>query len=387
MADKNQLETLKNGVPEWNAWRRKYPKATVDLTGSDLNHSNLDGANLESVNLKNSDLHGANLRGTNFRMANLSQVNLMGANLREAILTSSDLADANLSVTRFDGAKLNEADLKGAKLEKAILEGTDLREANLQFSELNGADFSGANLKGANLEGAILGGTVFGDNDLSKTKGLSATFHMGVSIVDALTLKLSTGMIPEKFLRGCGLSDWEIESAKLHRSGLSKGEEENILKRIQDLRTRQAVQVTPLFISYHRKDEVFVDVIGRNLDERGTRYWRAVHDDPGRKLEEAVDRSLRQNPIVLMILSTASVKTKWVEEEVKMLREVELRQNRDILYPITVDGAGKDHPWAGTMQDLITKTPVWDFSQWREEGEFSRKFKELMRGLKLYSQE
>jgi hypothetical protein len=65
---------------------------------------------------------------------------------------------------------------------------------------------------------------------------------------------------------------------KLYNPDLSNDEVNKILYRMYDLRATQALQISPLFISYSHGDGVFVDKVGNSLTEEGIRYWRDVHD-------------------------------------------------------------------------------------------------------------
>ena len=93
-------------------------------------------------------------------------------------------------------------------------------------------------------------------------------------------MQLSKGKIPATFLRGCGLSDFEIESAKLYNPDLTNQEINDILYKIFDLRAHQAIQISPLFISYSHADAAFVDrhpssprtPVARKM--RARRWWR-----------------------------------------------------------------------------------------------------------------
>ena len=144
MADHEQLERLKRGVEEWNAWRREHPGVKVDL--------------------KRADLRGANLIGAYLNMANLSEAYLGGANLSGANLSGADLRGANLIGAYLGGAYLGGAYLRGANLSE-----TDLRETDLRETDLSETDLSGANLIGAYLRGATLGGATLGGAKLYKT--------------------------------------------------------------------------------------------------------------------------------------------------------------------------------------------------------------------------
>lgn len=52
--------------------------------------------------------------------------------------------------------------------------------------------------------------------DFSEIVGLEQVIHRSSSHIGIDTVKQSKGKIPNVFLRGCGLSDWEIELAKLY---------------------------------------------------------------------------------------------------------------------------------------------------------------------------
>ena len=154
MAHKNQVVLLRQGVSEWNAWRKESNRVI------DLREANLRGANLRGADLNGADLGGANLGGADLGLANLVVADLGGANLG----------------------------------------GADLGLANL----------NGANLHRANLQEAQLYATVLGDVDLSAVTGLETCQHDGPSIIDHQTLQRS-GRLPLAFLRGVGLPDSLID--------------------------------------------------------------------------------------------------------------------------------------------------------------------------------
>jgi len=347
MANEEQVKRLLAGVEGWNKWRRENPEEKLDLARADF--------------------RGAKLMGANLVTANLLWADLREADLRRAYLTDSDLRKVNLS---------------GADLTKVYLKGANLREASL-----GGTNLSIANLDDTLWEGTWLEGTVFGINDLSKAKGLEEVKHVGASIIDTKTLQRSQGKIPEKFLRGCGLSDWEIESAKLYQPELSAKDVNDIVYRIYELRARQAIQINPLFISYSHADGGFVDVMEKHLDEKGIRFWRDIHHATAGRLEKVVDRAIRQNPTVLLVLSENSVKSDWVEHEARSARELEKELGRDVLCPVALDGAWKDCQWPARLREQIMDYNILDFSKWRDEEEMGRMFGRMVEGLDLFYKE
>jgi uncharacterized protein YjbI with pentapeptide repeats len=197
MANPDHLNTLRQGVDAWNAWRK--PDITPELAGADLREANLNGANLSGANLNGADLRDAHLHWADLSEADLSEAhllsetNLNGANLSRAYLLSetnlsgADLREANLSKADLTGANLIKADLSGANLDEANLWGADLREAHLRGANLSRANLSGANLRGAKLSKADLAYATLVDAD-STDANLTDCRIYGVS---AWGLKLS----------------------------------------------------------------------------------------------------------------------------------------------------------------------------------------------------
>jgi hypothetical protein len=251
MANEEQLAILKQGGVVWSNWRVKNFGVHIDLS-----KANLRGADLSGALLMLADLSEARLSGANLREAQLGRVNLFRANLDRAILSRAYLGGANLSRANF-----READLREARLD-----GTDLTEADLRDTDL-----SGAHLTGSNFSRAMVDGTVFGNSDLSEVIGLENVHHVGPSRISTDALVLSKGNIPDVFLRGCGLSDWEIEFRKLYKPDLGDQDIEEILSKIKDLRAKQPLQILRLFISYSHADNEFVDKLEDYLNEKGIR--------------------------------------------------------------------------------------------------------------------
>lgn len=184
MANEQHLTLLRSGVREWNDWVQTKTTLTASRPRADLVDVDLSGIVLKGANLIGANLQGANLSGADLSRADLIGARLMGANLSQTVL--------------FD------ANLRGAKLMGANLKGANLTMANLSSADLTSAD----------LERAMLLDTLFANCSLHDTQGLDRCDHRGRSTVDQRTLEIS-GRMPDAFLRGCGLSDWQIEAAKL----------------------------------------------------------------------------------------------------------------------------------------------------------------------------
>lgn len=185
-------------------------------------------------------------------------------------------------------------------------------------------------------------------------------------------------------MRGCGLSDADIEYTKLYNPELSNEEKIGILYKIYDLQATQAIQVSPLFISYSHGDTTFVDKIESHLNKKGIRFWRDVHDMKAGKIEKQVDRAIRQNPTVLLVLSKHSLSSDWVEHEVRTARELEKEMGRDVLCPVALDDSWKSSHWPRRIMEQIMEYNILDFSAWTDDGKFGSTFNKLIDGLELF---
>jgi hypothetical protein len=97
MADSEQLKSLREGVAEWNLWRREHADVRPDL-------------------------HGASLVGLDLRGANFAGADLGGANLSKAKLVDADFAEADLSGADLRGADLSRTNLRGVNFSKSTID-------------------------------------------------------------------------------------------------------------------------------------------------------------------------------------------------------------------------------------------------------------------------
>ena len=417
MANAEQLSILKQGVKAWNGWRAKnlyvytdlneadlsglnlagadlriahFRRANLfradlsgaDLSGADLSDADLREANLNQANLTRANLNGANLNSAYGKEANLSQVNLLAASLRNANFGRADLSRANLMVANLGGADLSEVNLSKSNLTKAHLSGVrllcaDLSEAtltrtNLTKSDLREAKFIKTDLTSAIFLEASLGSTVFANSDLSQVIGLDRLVHRGPSHISTDTFILSEGKLPDIFLRGCGLSDADIEYARLSNPALSLEEINKLLARIRDLREAQAVQVSPLFISYSLSNSQFVDKLGEKLNKKGIRYWRDLDEIQSGGMEHPVDRALRYDPKVILILSEHALQNDWVE------------RGHPMLFPIALDASWNDVRWPKLSMEQTAKFDILDFSAWRDDRRLEEMCRILLERLDLF---
>ena len=135
------------------------------------------------------------------------------------------------------------------------------------------------------------------------------------------------------------------------------------LYKIHDFRATQALQISPLFISYNHADVSFIDRIEKHLNAKGIRFWRDVHDMKAGRLEKQIDIAIRQNPTVLLVLSENSLSSDWVEHEVRTARELEKETGRDVLCPVSLDDSWKSSPSPERVMEQIKEYNILDFSR------------------------
>lgn len=224
--------------------------------------------------------------------------------------------------------------------------------------------------------------TIFVETDLSQAKGLDSARHLGPSEISIGTLYKSEGNIPESFLRGCGIKDWEIENVKLYQPGLSPGKASEILYKVHGLRTNPAIQFNPCFISYSSKNHPFAENLYKQLQDTGVRCWFTPEDIKiGDKFRQRIHEAILIHDKLLLILSADSMASTRVEDEVEAALERERRENRLVLFPLRIDDAieRSDTAWAASLRRL---RHIGDFSKWKDHDSYSKAFERLLRDLK-----
>ena len=207
-----------------------------------------------------------------------------------------------------------------------------------------------------------MGWTSFADVDLSVVHGLESVRHSGPSSIGIETFYRSRGSIPDVFLRGAGVP-------------------ENFMVYMQSL-TGKAFEFYSCFISYSTKDQDFADRLHADLQSRGVRCWFAPEDlKIGDKFRSRIDESIRIFDKLLLALSQQSIASPWVEDEVEAALERERRENRLVLFPISLDDTimQTDVAWAAHLRQ---KRHIGDFRRWKDHDAYQKAFERLLRDLK-----
>jgi uncharacterized protein YjbI with pentapeptide repeats len=317
MPNREHIGMLCYSVREWNEWRQSHPEIEPWL----------------------SDVV-------------LSSVSFPGINFSDAVLDNADL-----SYVDFSGANLRRAYLKGASLKGANLSNADLSDADLSSVDLSHADLSHADFTNVHL-----GFTTFGENDLSKVRGLETVKHKLRSFIGISTIYKSQGNIPENFLRGCGIP-------------------EDFITYMRSLAV-QPIQFYTSFISYSGKDQKFADRLYADLQSKGVRCWLATKDlKIGDRIRVGIDEAIRIHDKLLLVLSKHSVASDWVEQEVETALERERKEKRTVLFPIRLDDAVMkvESGWPALIRNTRN---IGDFRKWKNHDSYQKAFDRLLRDLK-----
>lgn len=283
------------------------------------------------------DLVGANLSGLDLR-----GINFYIADLRDAILSNCDLSYAD-----FTGS---------------ILIRTDLRNCNLQNADFYIANLNGTNLSGSDISFSIMGVTILVDNDLSEVKGQEFVQHRERSHISVDTIQKSKGKIHANILRNCGVSE----------------EMQGYLSLLQ----QSSINYHSCFISYSSLDEIFVRRFYEFLTQKEIKCWFAPEDlKIGDKLRPAIDTAIHLHDKVLLILSENSINSQWVEQEVEKAFERERKEDRLVLFPISIDRKIFESSigWASFLRNTRN---IAFYNNWTDPNDFAKVTTRIVQDLK-----
>jgi uncharacterized protein YjbI with pentapeptide repeats len=345
--DPEHLEIVKAGA-----------QATRDYRSKTIRPLTLAQANLRGVDLGSVCLEDATLRGADFSGANLSNATLLRANLTDACFRDCDLSKASFQGSNCKGANFSDAVLLGANFNFAILEHALLRGGSWDDADLARAQFGRTTIQ----------------SDLTSTRGLAKAHHYGrSSISHELLLRPTARGWPREFLRGCGLSDAEIDYA-------------------------QSLATTPIefyscFISYSSKDDRFAVRLHDALQAKGIRCWLDKHEIlPGDNLTKKIGEGIRLWDKVLLCCSRNSMTPStgwWVTDEIEraLQKERQLQKERNAetlaVIPLNLDGFLFDPACTHEHAPTLTKRHAAKFVGWdTDEKVFDEQLARVVKALR-----
>lgn len=143
-----------------------------------------------------------------------------------------------------------------------------------------------------------------------------------------------------------------------------------------------------VFISYSTKDQEFAEKLYNALTKQGIQCWYAPHEmRGGRTIREQVVQGIRSRERLLLILSESSMCSEWVHYEIAQAKTKERKENRRVLFPISLVPCEKIKQWEledDETPDLakeIRKYYIPDFSHWRDDKAFEIELGKLIEAL------
>jgi hypothetical protein len=194
--------------------------------------------------------------------------------------------------------------------------------------------------------------------------------HAKWSSIDLATLHLSKAQLPESFLKGIGLTD-------------------SLISYWHSLAGKN-IDFNSTFISYSTKDQAFAERLYADLQGHGVRCWFAPEDiKGGKKLRDQIDEAIQSYDRLLLILSADSMHSEWVKTEIANARQREIKENRQILFPISLVPFEQIKQWrafdADTGKDSAREVREYyipDFSKWKDHDSYQKAFERLLGDLK-----
>lgn len=101
----------------------------------------------------------------------------------------------------------------------------------------------------------------------------------------------------------------------------------------------------------------------------------------GDQFRSRIDDAIHVYEKLLLLLSEHSIESSWVEYEVKKALKKEQKQKRSVLFPIKLDNAIEDIPYAWAA-DIRKKRHIGDFTSWENTQAYQTAFERLLRDLK-----
>ncbi|MCZ6835827.1 MAG: pentapeptide repeat-containing protein [Planctomycetota bacterium] len=344
----------------------------VDLTNADLSHACCDNVTMRDAQLSGADLTKATLENATLRECNFSSATIASVNIRYATITDANFTDANLKNASLRDVNLGRCNFTNANLASAHINNADCSYADFTKANLNGAHLDNANCTMACFDNtdftkAVISRSILASVDLSTAIGLDKTKHYGASTLGLDTFRQSNGNIADEFLRGCGLSPWELFIVRLYDPDSTAVEIAEIQNELFDRRVKGPLFLGGIFLSYSHNDSQFVDQLEKRLNKEGAVTWRDIHKAVSGPLEHQISEAIRLTDAVLLILSKSSIDSDWVEAELHRARKKEKECKRNVLCPVALDDSWKAKAENSVLWRQVTTKNILDFSRWKTE--------------------
>lgn len=137
------------------------------------------------------------------------------------------------------------------------------------------------------------------------------------------------------------------------------------------------------FISYSHADQGFARRLYSSLQARGILCWLDEHElKPGDRILNVINDAIRVHDKILLCCSETSLKSWWVNDEIRKAQERERRDGRDIIIPLMLDGYLLNEWENGLAADLRSRLAA-DFRGWENDSAmFECEFERVIEALR-----
>ncbi len=314
----------------------------------------------------------SNLRSGTFNNEVFSLLELRQRDFGRAALRNAEFVSCDLRDTSFIEADLSGANFRAANLENVDFSSANLSKANFYGANLKGAVFLGSNLYRTIFREAIIGRTTFSNVELETWVGLEKVIHASPSSVGVECLYRAGNNLPIKFFEGVGLGGILIDYLpSLIQAG-------------------SPIQFHSCFVSYSHTDEAFARMLWERMRKQKIRVWYAPEEmKGGRKIYEQIDHAIQVHDKLIIVLSNESIKSHWVETEIRRARRQEVTKGERKLFPLRLCDMANLKQWvcfdSDSGRDIAVEVRDYhipDFSRWRNDNEFEKAFERLCRDLR-----
>jgi hypothetical protein len=151
---------------------------------------------------------------------------------------------------------------------------------------------------------------------------------------------------------------------------------------------RRPAEPTPYyscFLSYSARDAAFVMKLVSDLSSAGVNCWLDRQDmRTGASIEQEIRRGLSSQDKLLLVLSRSSVRSRWVEEELRLALSLERERRGEVVFPLRLDGSVFESD-SLLLNNLSSTRHISDFEGWEDEGEYRKRLRGLVRDLTISS--
>jgi len=166
-------------------------------------------------------------------------------------------------------------------------------------------------------------------------------------------------------------------------AALARFEPASVLADQRRLR-HEIARLDSCFLSYASADEDFARRLYADLDRHGVRCWFAPESlRAGDVWRQKIDEGLAGHDRLLVVISAASLGSRWVGYEVEdaLHRERERPGRSAIVFPLRLDDSIRDVEagWAAALRDSVH---IADFRAWRDDDGYRRALDRLLEDLR-----